>query len=48
MAVPSNLTLTQIVTEALKRSGLDACLTKKLAHMACMKALNEAVGKVTQ
>lgn len=27
-------------------SGLDTCLTKKLAHTACMKALREAVRKV--
>jgi len=26
--------------------GLDTCLTKKLAHTACMKALSEALGKV--
>ena len=31
--------------EALQ-SGLDTCLTKKLAHTACMKALSEALGKV--
>jgi hypothetical protein len=28
------------------QSGLDICLTRKLAHTACMKALSEAVGKV--
>ncbi len=28
------------------QSGLDTCLTKKLAHTACMKALSEALGKV--
>lgn len=26
--------------------GLDTCLTKKLAHTACMRALSEAIGKV--
>lgn len=30
------------------QSGLDICLTRKLAHTACMKALSEAVGKVNQ
>lgn len=30
------------------QSGLDTCLSRKLAHTACMKALSEAVGKVTQ
>lgn len=28
------------------QSGLDTCLTKKLAHTACMKALSDAIGKV--
>lgn len=28
--------------------GLDLCVTKKLAHTACMKALSEALGKVTE
>lgn len=27
--------------------GLETCLTRKLAHTACMKALAEALGKVT-
>lgn len=38
---PSNVTLLEAI-----RFGLDTCLTKKLAHTACMKALREAVGKV--
>lgn len=33
------------LTEAVL-SGLDTCLSRKLAHTACMKALREAVGKV--
>lgn len=28
------------------QSGLETCLTKKLAHTACMKALSDALGKV--
>lgn len=33
--------------DALK-GGFATCRTKKLAHTACMKALEEALGKVTQ
>ena len=33
------------LTEAVL-SGLDTCLSRKLAHTACMKALREAIGKV--
>lgn len=29
------------------RQGLDACLSNKLAHTACMKVLRDALGKVT-
>lgn len=38
---PPTVTLLQAL-----QSGLDTCLTKKLAHMACMKALRDALGKV--
>lgn len=30
------------------QSGLDTCLSRKLAHTACMKAISDALGKVTQ
>lgn len=30
------------------QQGLETCLGRKLAHTACMKALSDALGKVTQ
>ena len=38
---PAVVTLQQAI-----QGGLNLCLTKKLAHTACMRALSEAVGKV--
>lgn len=46
---PVFLTTIKIVTlkDAL-HDGVETCLSRKLAHTACFKALNEALGKVTQ
>lgn len=44
-----SITTLPIVTlkDALQE-GVDYCLDRKLAHTACFKAINDALGKVTQ
>ncbi len=48
-STPLSVTTPKPVTlkDAL-HEGVNACLDRKLAHTACFKALNDALGKVTQ
>lgn len=46
---PMAVTTSKIITlkDAL-HDGVETCLSRKLAHTACFKALDDALGKVTQ
>lgn len=41
-------TMSEVTLKDALLDGVDYCLSRKLAHTACFKALNDALGKVTQ